>query len=316
MFRNSTRPKRLMGQSAMIAIAWAWFAHTPAGAQAPATQAPPAQEPSVQKKGDSQDAPDDEGGSESKRGSNRKRGRGDARETLAKLQELRLTMHKELELSAKQRDTVENLFDDHFERAPERYAEDIQQKQEELQTQAEQLRTEMDRAAKRGDVEEARRLRQAHAELFRSAFRAEIDATGELLTALRDSLDEAQQKKFDAFLRKLGLSLAHARSRGAASIGQQLRNPELGITDKQRATIDRLTKDAMDRLGDPDLELPARREILVQLREDILAQFTDEQARQIEEDMERYRERRSQKEKALEQIRKQKEAAKEDAVAP
>jgi len=310
MFRNSTRPRRLIVQAATIAIAWAWFGQAPAAAQAPATQEPSVQEPSAKDKGDSQGAPD------GKRGSDRKRGSGDPRETLAKLQELRLTMHKELELSAKQRDTAEKLFEDYFKRAPERYAEDIQQKQEELQTQAAELRTQMDRAAKSGDVEEARRLRKAHAELFRNAFRSEIDATGELLTALRDSLDAAQRKKFDALLRKLGLSPAGTRSRTAASIGQQLRNPELGITDNQRETIDRLTKDAMDQLGDPDLELPARREILVQLRADILSQLTDEQVRQIEEDMERHRERRNQKEKALEQIRKQKEAAKEQSDPP
>jgi hypothetical protein len=320
MFRNAIRVKRLMVLSAMLAVAFAWTGREPARAQAPAIERPPTNDD-----GDPQEPPDREAHREGdpdrerdpnrERETNRERGRraGDPRETLAKLQKLRLAMHKELELSPEQRDTAEALFEAHFKSAPQRYAEDMEKKQEELQTRAEEIREQMDEAAGRGDAEGARRLRRAHAELFRNAFRADIDATADLLIELRESLDQTQQKKFDALVRKLGLSFAIVRSGGMAPIGEQLRNPALGLSDEQRAAIDRLTKDAMDELADPDLDPEDRREILYQLREDILAQLTDEQNRRIEEDTQRYHERQRQREEALEQLRKQKEAAKAES---
>lgn len=284
----------------ILIVAGVWCLPAPAWAQSP------------------DDAPDvrrdDEGGERSPRDGRRRQ--GDPRETLDKLQKLRVAMYEQLGMSERQRRDAEGLFTAHFESAAERYAEDVRKQQDELHTRAEEIRGQMEQAAERGDAEAVKRLRKAHAELYRNAFRGDLEATGELLTDLRERLDETQQTRFDALVRKLGLSFATREALAVGPISERLRSPDFGLSDEQRARIDEISKDALDQLADPELDPETQREILIQLRDDILAELTEEQHRKLEEDMKRYRERMRQRDEALETLRKQKEKAKADTEKP
>ncbi len=209
-------------------------------------------------------------------------------ELIAKLNKLRKTMDEHLDLSRKQEEAVDELFEfqlESLEQTPskQKTAKDLENELEAVQG----LQQELIEARKTGDRERARDIRRQMSEKLRQRRSGSALPLGRFVKKVGSELNEAQLDKYHAIVKRLGLKDA-LRERGFPI--QRLMGAvfasDVGLSREQSRTVRRIVSEHMASIDTRDMGKEERDESVAKLRDKIFEELTPEQREAVEAKLE------------------------------
>ncbi|MGB0714826.1 MAG: hypothetical protein ACPGXK_03055 [Phycisphaerae bacterium] len=177
-------------------------------------------------------------------GRNRRRGnRGEGRrgqqrvdpvDVAEKLPELQKKMWKELDLSAGQREAIDEIFEDQMDVVREAV---LASKDTDRAKEIERNRRAMTEAKRSGDTDAEDEAREAISELMREKAEAEDVKIAGFVRRINRELDADQQDDFRTLIRQSGLIRANNRGNRLRLYRTALMHEDVGLDDEQREDV-------------------------------------------------------------------------------